>query len=745
MTGRQSIRLLTVSMLGFFPLIAQTLLFRDFLSAFEGNELGIGVFFSSWLVWVALGALAARRIRKVPPADLWFLLYLPAYILQHWLILHSRELADIRTYELFPFVRMVPVSFIVNAPVSFVTGLLFPLACRWFEREGANIPVSRVYSCEALGSFLGGAAVTAMLTAGLSAERIFLMAALALCLAVFMSRAVSGHWKTVGLLIVLTVVLTGKLPERWNSLNNRAAWARLLPAEEYAGAFSTPHSRYLYGIHRGQFNVISFESVTETVPQTEHASEIAALHLAQKPDAENVLVVGPNSCAICRRLAEFPSIKKIVWLHPDAAYPTRLLTVLPREFKTLPEKLEVPAMDIRRCLQSGRLFDLVILNLPDAETLSINRCFTREFFQLVRTALTPGGVVGVRVPGGENFMGGELRRIGASVFQTLENVFPNIGIKPGDETWLLASTGENRLTQQASELVARYSAIEGAAKIYPPDGLRSLYPADRAAFQLKAYRDCTGENLINRDRRPLALFHTLLRAGRQGGSGAKAAQILAAFARNGFVPILSAILLYGLLRVAYLRRPAPGSVTFDGSFLVASAGFAALAMNVTLMFIFQSRFGAIFLYIGMISALFMAGLFCGAGPDFAAFPSSHGVLFPAFLYVRRFQRNLHSGRVAAAFHAGAEQRFSAGNVRSCRWRAGRDADRMPPDSGVWNRSIAAPAGRAAGSEYFSNPWETGFRGSESRSPASDRVFPLRVGGPDAGDLPRHAAGRRRVF
>ena len=45
--------------LGFFALVAQTLLFRDFLAAFEGSELGVGSFFGSWLLWVGLGAVLA--------------------------------------------------------------------------------------------------------------------------------------------------------------------------------------------------------------------------------------------------------------------------------------------------------------------------------------------------------------------------------------------------------------------------------------------------------------------------------------------------------------------------------------------------------------------------------------------------------------------------------------------------------------------------------------------------------------
>ena len=70
--------------LGFFALVAQTLLFRRFLTAFEGNELGVGSFFGSWLLWVSLGALVGRLPSRARDAlvrrfELLALLYVPAF------------------------------------------------------------------------------------------------------------------------------------------------------------------------------------------------------------------------------------------------------------------------------------------------------------------------------------------------------------------------------------------------------------------------------------------------------------------------------------------------------------------------------------------------------------------------------------------------------------------------------------------------------------------------------------------
>ena len=105
---------------GFFGLVAQALLFRQFLTVFEGNELSIGIFFSSWLLWIAAGALVGRKrlwARLSGHFEFLPLVYLPAYVLQGWLINHARSFAGVEPYELFPLVKMLPVSFLVNALV----------------------------------------------------------------------------------------------------------------------------------------------------------------------------------------------------------------------------------------------------------------------------------------------------------------------------------------------------------------------------------------------------------------------------------------------------------------------------------------------------------------------------------------------------------------------------------------------------------------------------------------------------
>ena len=46
---------------GLFTIAAQALLFREFITAFEGNDISVGIFFGCWFLWVGLGAILVYR------------------------------------------------------------------------------------------------------------------------------------------------------------------------------------------------------------------------------------------------------------------------------------------------------------------------------------------------------------------------------------------------------------------------------------------------------------------------------------------------------------------------------------------------------------------------------------------------------------------------------------------------------------------------------------------------------------
>src|SRR4030042_3137696 len=162
---------------GLFTIAAQSLLFREFITSFEGNDISVGIFFASWFLWIGLAALLVYKVntlteKLVKNIEYLFLAYLPAFFLQMMLIVNIRSIAGIEHYALLSIRSTLWLSILANAPVSIITGLLFPTACRWFKKYEESA-ISNVYILDAAGSFIGGLAVTILLAVGLSSIRIF--------------------------------------------------------------------------------------------------------------------------------------------------------------------------------------------------------------------------------------------------------------------------------------------------------------------------------------------------------------------------------------------------------------------------------------------------------------------------------------------------------------------------------------------------------------------------------------------
>jgi len=141
-------RRLLIFTYGLFTIAAQALLFREFITTFEGNDISVGIFFASWFLWVGLGAIIVYRAKSFAEkllrnVELWLLCYLPAFILELILIIQARQLAGVEPYALLSIRAIVLLAIVVNAPVSVITGMLFRVLCRWIQRNKA-LPVARV-------------------------------------------------------------------------------------------------------------------------------------------------------------------------------------------------------------------------------------------------------------------------------------------------------------------------------------------------------------------------------------------------------------------------------------------------------------------------------------------------------------------------------------------------------------------------------------------------------------------------
>ena len=628
---RFSRRLLIFSY-GLFTIAAQSLLFREFITSFEGNDISVGIFFASWFLWVGVGAIFIYRAQAVAEKllkniEFLYLAYLPAFVLELALIIQARELAGVQSYALLPIRTILLLSILVNAPVSVITGMLFPLACRWVQQD-EELAVSRVYILEAAGSFCGGLGVTLLLGLGASSAKVFFILAFILSASVFCAALAKvrscntpllrRYYKAAaGLAFLLPVCLLACLivgiDKDLMGYVRTVKWRKLLPVQSLKGSFQTAQAEYLYGIYQGQWVAVREGSVCEALPDESTAGQTAALSLCQNPGAERILVIG-SGLGLCRELLRLPQIKHVAWAHCDNEYVQEVERYIPAELRINDERLYRVGGDVRSMLAKEKgYYDIVILSLEEATSSVLNRYYTVEFYQQVKEALRPEGVLAVRMAGGENIMGTELINLGASTKLTLEKVFSRFVLTPGEETWFIASDSE-KLTGEPGVLRERFAAIEGGTEVFPAEGLLSVYLPVRANTALEYYStaDLPEKLLINRDIRPLTHLYSLLLSAKQ--SEAPVTRFVKHLALAGAFAFFIPLVVFAALRTAYVlkTREQGSKSSFDSTFLVFSAGWVSIGVVIVLMYLYQTRFGSLYLHIGVISSVFMVGLTFGA-------------------------------------------------------------------------------------------------------------------------------------
>ena len=148
------------------------------------------------------------------------------------------------------------------------------------------------------------------------------------------------------------------------------------------------------------------------------------LGLAYNPDARNVLFVGLGGASAPKRFwRDFPSLDlQVVELDPVVADVARRYFAMPDH-----PRLKVAIEDGRRYLQRNeRRYDVIALDAYFSDSIPFHLA-TREFVELVRDRLAPGGVVVANIIGSVEGPGSKLFR---SFVRTYRTAFPTVAVHP---------------------------------------------------------------------------------------------------------------------------------------------------------------------------------------------------------------------------------------------------------------------------------------------------------------------------
>jgi len=617
--GSKTILVGVLLVLGASGIVAQTVLLRELLILFAGNELSLGIIFGAWVVSEALGSLAAGRgLSRLSDhggifvfASLFFYILFPAAI---YLARTYKPFAGIPAEFGIGFGQVICASFLVLLPVGFLHGFLFITACSLYVRMTGNGPAAtgRVYFWETVGTIGGGVAVSYLFIPFLNSFQSSLLTALAggLACMVFVGgfrkgdRILPGTAAAIFCLLVLVILASGgadqlkrdSLKKEWEGKNIVA----------YRNSF---YQNISVVKNEGQYTFFTNGNplITTPVPDISYVEEFVHLPLLAHPSPKAVLVLGGGGGGVIAEILKYKSVKRIDYAESDP----ELLKAI-RDFPTPLTNKELGDPRVRLHFGDPRLYlketparyDVVFLNLPSPQTLQANRLFTRECFRMVKGVMTEGGIFAVPVTGSLIYYNLELKKVNASLLATLTDVFPHHIIVPGDTNFILSSFTQDIDAVTAGLLASRLTRRDIAVKLMTPEHLEYLLEREKADWLRESLRGVIVKD--NGDFSPKGLYYNMAYRNRLFTPQLKG---IFNMAGRMTLPAAFAIALGSLIILFPLGWRYPGSIF---PLIISGTGFSAMIFELLLFFAFQVLYGNVFYMAGLLTSAFMGGIAAGS-------------------------------------------------------------------------------------------------------------------------------------
>jgi spermidine synthase len=571
--------------MGLTSMLLQITVLRLLLSTFSGNELDIGITLSFWLIYVGIGSYAGKRISFKHAFWISFaliaLLSLPTFIA----IKAIRTLLSLEPGEAVSFIDTVSSTALTLFPLCFIIGLQFPLAVSY---SGSRNAAGKIYGLEAFGAFLGGALFTFVIASRISAlELCLIVSLLNLIAALYLSRK-----KFVLMLCLIPLFF-------YFSFHASA------PSFLWHGAEITQSGESKLGEIAvikvgGQSSIYVNGQLAFSYPDAQDEEMTTHLPMTVHPLPKNILVIG-GSPGILKELLKY-QVDQIDFIELDPRildFSLGLLNTREDENAIKDSRIHLMIQDGRRFIKSAKkqIYDLIILNLPQPSTASINRFYTIEFFREAQKVLKKDGILTIHIPRSAGYMGKRMQTANGSVYNSLRAVFQYVGVTSQEYGMLFSS--DTHIDSNPDLLESRFMERSLPVKYFHQYIFRDAF----SSFGVDYVKQRLSETKsMNTDFRPSAyLFNLMLWAEIHGGKS------FYPFLRINVWHIFSAALIFLTLFSFLLFRQRTRAVSFS----VFTTGFSGISFVLTAILAYQSLHGYVYEMIGILSASFMIGLWAG--------------------------------------------------------------------------------------------------------------------------------------
>ncbi len=615
--GKHSCFIAVLLVGGLGGIIAQTVLVRELLILFSGNELSIGVIIGSWVIWEATGSYLGGKGNRKDPTDFLILSIILFSIFFPVSIYFARAFKTMVGISSGIGIGLAPTllsSVVILLPTGFLHGFFFTVACSAHDRttgEGAS-STGKVYFYEMLGTIAGGVLINYLLIAHYNSFQIAIGVALAgatACILLAWSTGISKKPMAATFCAALIAASLALLTGGRADLVNKASVERQWPGQNVVYYGNSVYQNIVVVRNENQYTFFTdgIPAITTPVPDIAFAEEFAHFPLLAHPSPENVLVLGGGAGGLINEIIKHPSVRNVDYVETDPL----MLTVV-KSFSTSLTRRELGHPFVHLSYLDGRTFlkhvqaayDVILLGLPPPYTLRANRFFTTEFFEMAKAHLKENGIFALTLTGSLAYYGKELKELNVSILRTLESVFPHIYVIPGDTNLLMASRAPGTTLISPALLYGRLQGRRIKTDLITFSHLNYRLDEQWRRWFSASIGDTRAS--INRDLSPKGLFYHM------GYLNLLFSPYLKPFfdlvSRINAAISIAFVGAFFLLFYFLSRRWSNTNIVYA----IATTGFTAIILELILLFSFQVFYGYVFREIGILITVFMTGMAAGS-------------------------------------------------------------------------------------------------------------------------------------
>ncbi len=600
-------------LVGVNALLSQVMIIRELLVNFSGNELSMGIIIATWLVGAAIGSLVLGRyfIEKIKTPTYTFsilLLVISALIpISIFLSKTVRYMFQIPIYETLGPLHMLSICAILLLPLSGLLSFCFILSCKMLKiAVSKNNTPGTTYMLEALGATAAGAVFTFLLIIYFNHFQIAL--GLIFINILFASYIACRKKFFLYLLLSIFIAVFSANSIKWlQKISETLQWH---PYEVVYYA-SSPYGNISVTKSADTFNVYENGALLFTTQDEVFNENFSHLVMLQHSAPKNVLLLGNGIGGILRQILKH-NPQSLTYLQLDSEILRASKKFLPQKEKNIlsDPRLKIIHEDAGFFIKRTKeRFDLIIINMPDPVTLSINRFYTKEFYEIARSHLKKGGILATRISSKESIISNELARYNASAYNTLKNVFHYVECIPGENLIFIASDDLNITTDRPEILVERFSKRAIKTDFLTEYHIRDRYYPDMLNYlagQLEKGRRDAG---INTDFHPICFYYGFILWNIKFQP--HIAGLFNSIVQINILGIICIMILFFLWGLFAIRFKKDSAVYFIRS-AIAVSGAAGITLEIIILLSFQISYGYVYSKVGFLIALFMLGLASGS-------------------------------------------------------------------------------------------------------------------------------------